>query len=105
MVEQIEEQTIPPSVGRAWIIGVQNGIQLWLRKKSCQWTIESLHRNGQNPTAQRQGRRFLLADVTHKSADGCQPRVACARFATTLLFQVIQESDNGRSLPVREGLL
>src|ERR1035437_8933284 len=105
MVEQIEEKTIPPSAGRAWIMCVQNCIQLWFRKKSHQRTIETLHRNGQNATAQSQGRGFLLADVTHKSTDGCQPRVAGTRFAATLLFQVIQESKNSRSLPIRDGLL
>src|SRR5258708_1396583 len=105
MIQQIEEQTIPPSTGRAWIIGFQNGLELWFCKKSRQGTIEPLHRDGQTPAAQRQSRWFLLADVTHKSADGCQPRVAGARFTATLLFQVIQESKNSWSFPIREGLL
>jgi hypothetical protein len=96
---------VAPSTWGPGIGGGQNGLNFRPRQWLDQSAVKAFEWNGQHLTGQ--GQRFgrLLRDIAHKGAQGGQTNVAGARLAATLLFQVIQEAQDGWAVPIPEGLL
>ena len=60
--------------------------------------------NGQNPACQRQEPGFSLRDKPHGAVDGSQPGIAAAGTTVALFFQMFQEAQNVRRVPILQPL-
>ena len=88
-----------------WRRGLQDGVDLLGAQIAQEGPRLSFVGNGQHSARQRQVLGFLLSDKPHEAMDRGQPGVAAACATVALLFQMIQEAQNVRGIPILQPLL